>query len=144
MSDVIPEVLSKHAIIGKRKSDSDDLPHATVKRGVMAWGVENYLPSLQDGDDQNTISANRVRLAGQFNITEEKRDPHIITILMNLTFSDRRQLLIRQMFTIREVIDLYPILQYERQVYLNPCDFITELLTLRNFFCIGLMSIVRS
>ena len=67
MSDAIPEVLSKHAIIGKRKSDSDDLPHATVKRGVMAWGVENYLPSLQDGDDQNTISANRMRLASQFN-----------------------------------------------------------------------------
>ena len=78
MSDVIPEVLSKHAIIGKRKSDSDDLPYATVKRGVMAWTVENYLPLLQDGEDQNTISAHIVRLASQFNTTEEKSDPHII------------------------------------------------------------------
>ena len=43
MSDVIPEVLSKRAIFGKRKSDNDDLPHATVKLGVMACGIENYL-----------------------------------------------------------------------------------------------------
>ena len=67
MSDVIPEVLSKRAIFGKRKSDSDDLPHATVTRDAMAWGVENYLPSLKDGEDQNTITAHRVRLASQFN-----------------------------------------------------------------------------
>ena len=57
ISGVIPEVLSKRAIFGKRKSDSNDLPHATVKGGIMAWGVESYLPSLQDGEDQNTISA---------------------------------------------------------------------------------------
>ena len=136
MSDVIPEILSKRAIFGKRKSDSDDLPHATVKQGVAAWDVENYLPSLQDGEDQNTISADRVRLASQFNLIEEKRDPHIIRNLINLTFPHRRQL--------RQVINLYPILQYERQVYLNPCDFTTELLTFRKFFCMGLMSIGRS
>ena len=144
MSDVIPEVLSKRAIFGKRKSDSDDLPHATVKQGVAAWDVENCLPSLQDGEDQNTISADRVRLASQFNLIEEKRDPHIIRNLINLTFPHRRQLLIQGMSTIREVINLYPILQYERQVYLNPCDFTTELLTFRKFFCMGVMSIGRS
>ena len=82
-------------------------------------------------------------LASQFNLTEEKRDPHI-TNSMNLKFPHRRQLLIQEMSTIREVIDLYPILQNERQVYLNPSDFTTELLTLKKFFCIGLMSIGRS
>ena len=87
MPDVIPEVLSKRTMFGKRKSDRDDLPHATAKRGVVVWGADNYLPSLQDGEDQNTISAQRVRLASQFNLTEEKRDPHIIRNLMNLTFS---------------------------------------------------------
>ena len=116
----------------------------TAKQGVAAWDVENYLPSLQDGEDQNTISADRVRLASQFNLIEEKRDPHIIRNLMNLTFPHRRQLLIQGMSTIRKVINLYPILQYERQVYLNPCDFTTELLTFRKFFCMGVMSIGRS
>ena len=144
MSDVIPEVLSKRAIFGKRKSDRDDLPHATITQDAMAWGVENYLPSLQDGEDQNTITAHRVRLASQFNLTEEKRDPHIIRNLMNLTFPHRRQLLIQDMSTIREAIDLYPILQNERQLYLNPCDFTTELLTLKKKFCMGLMRIGRS
>ena len=110
----------------------------------MAWRVENYLPSLQDGEDQNTITAHRVRLASQFNLTEEKRDPHIIRNSMNLTFPHRRQLLIQGMSTIREVIDLYPILQNERQVYLNPCDFTTELLTLKKLYCMGLMTIGRS
>ena len=49
MSDVIPEVLSKRAIFGKRKSGSDDLPHATVKQRVAAWGVENYLHHYRMG-----------------------------------------------------------------------------------------------
>ena len=131
-------------IFGKRKSYSDDLVHATVERGVMAWGVENHLPLLQDGEDQNIISAHRVKLASQFNLTEEKRDPHTIRNSMNLTFPHRRQLLIQGMSTIREVIDLYPILQNERQVYLNPCDFTTDLLTLKKLFCMGLMTIGRS
>ena len=80
-------------------------------------GCRELFASLQDGEDQNTISADRVRLASQFNLIEEKRDPHIIRNLMNLTFPHRRQLLIQGMSTIREVINLYPILQYERQVY---------------------------
>ena len=113
MSGVITEVLPKRAIFGKRKSDSHELPHATVKQGVTTWGKENYLPSLQDGEDQNTISAQRVRPASQFNLIAEKKDPHIIRNLMNLTFPHRRQLLIQDMSTIREVIDLYPIQQYE-------------------------------
>ena len=114
MPDVIPEVLSICAIFGKRKPDRHDLPHATAKRGVMAWGVDIYLPSLKDGEYQNTISAQRVRLASQFNLTEEKRDPHIIRNLMNLEFSHRGQLLIQEMSIIREVIDLFRIVQYER------------------------------
>ena len=88
-------------------------------------------------EEQNTISAHRVRLTSQFNLTEEKRDPRIIRNLMSLTFPHRRQLLIQDMSTMREVIDLYPILQYERQVYLNPCDFTTELLTLKKNLLYG-------
>ena len=106
------------------EKDSDDLPHATAKRGVMAWGVENYLQLLQDSEDQNIILAHRVMLASQLNLTEEKRDPHIIRTLMNLTFPHRRQLFIQGMSTIREVIDLHPIRQNENQIYLDPCDFI--------------------
>ena len=48
----------------------------------------------------------RVRLTSQFNLTEEKRDPRIIRNLMSLTFPHRRQLLIQDMSTMREVIDL--------------------------------------
>ena len=80
----------------------------------MAWGVENYLPSLHDGEDQNTISEHRVRLVSQLNLTEEKRDPPITRNLMNLTFPHKQQSFIQEMSTIREVTDLYPILQYER------------------------------
>ena len=35
MSDVIPELVT----FGKRKSDSYDLPHATVEGGLMTWGA---------------------------------------------------------------------------------------------------------
>ena len=57
----IPEVLAKTAIFGKRKTnDGNGLP--VIKRGGMAWGVKNYLPSYQVGEDASTMDAHRERL----------------------------------------------------------------------------------
>ena len=82
----------------------------------MAWGIKNYLPSYQDGEDASAMDAHRERLHIQYNQSSAKRDQQIIRKLMDLTFPHRRNLLIREMATIREVIDLYPLLQDETQV----------------------------
>ena len=79
-------------------------------------GVKNYLPSYQVGEDASTMDAHRERLHIQHNQSSTKRDQRIIRKLMDLTFPHRRNLLIREMAIIREVIDLYPLLQDETQV----------------------------
>ena len=42
--NVIPEVLTKPVIFGKRKSATNDLPVPSIKCGVMAWGFKKYFP----------------------------------------------------------------------------------------------------
>ena len=106
--NVIPEVLTKRAIFGKRKSAENDLPGPSIKKGVMAWGVKNYLPPFQEGEDS--------RLNSQYNLSAEKRDERIIRKLTDLVFPHWRLLLINEMATIQDVVDLYPILKDERQV----------------------------
>ena len=56
------------------------------------------------------MDAHRERLNDQYNQSSAKRDQRIIRKLMDLTFPHRRNLLTREMATIREVIDLYPLL----------------------------------
>ena len=107
--NVIPEVLTKRAIFGKRKSAENDLPGPSIKKGVMAWGVKNYLPPFQEGEDS--------RLNSQYNLSAEKRDERIIRKLTDLVFPHWRLLLINEMATIQDVVDLYPILKDERQVF---------------------------
>lgn len=106
--NVIPEVLAKQAIFGKRKSAENDLTGPSIKKGVMAWGVKNYLPPFQEGQDS--------RLNNQYNLSAEKRDERIIRKLMDLAFPHWRQLLINEIATIQDVVDLYPILKDERQL----------------------------
>ena len=103
------QVLPKRAIFGKRKSnDGYGLP--VIKRGGIAWEVENYLLSYQDGEDASTMDAHREQLHDQYNQENAKRDQQIIRKLIDLTFPHQRNLLIREMPTIREVINLYPLL----------------------------------
>ena len=96
----IPEVLAKRAIFGKRKTkDGNGLP--VIKRGGMAWGLKSYLPLYQVGEDASTMDAHREWLHIQHNQSSAKRDQRIIRKLMDLTFPHRRNLLIREMATIR-------------------------------------------
>ena len=68
----IPEVLAKRVIFGKRKAeDGYGLP--VIKRGGMAWGVKNYLPLHQDGEDASTMDPHRERLHDQYNQSSAKR-----------------------------------------------------------------------
>ena len=68
----IPEVLAKRVIFGKRKAeDGYGLP--VIKRGGMAWGMKNYLPLYQDGEDASTMDPHRERLHDQYNQSSAKR-----------------------------------------------------------------------
>ena len=95
----------------KKAKDGNGLP--VIKRGGMAWGLKNYLPLYQGGEDASTMDAHRERLHIQHSQSSAKRDQQIIRKLMDLTFPHQRNLLIHEMATIRKVIDLYPLLQDE-------------------------------
>ena len=79
-------------------------------------GGEKLSTVISGLEDASTMDAHRERLNDQYNQSSAKRDQRIIRKLMDLTFPHRRNLLIREMATIREVIDLYPLLQDETQV----------------------------
>ena len=83
-----------------------------------------------------TLSAHIVRLTSQFNPKEEKRDPHIIRNLINLTFPSWRQLLIQEMSRSIQFCNM-------KDAYIS-IPVIVELLSLKVFFCMGLISIGRS
>ena len=104
----------RELFLAKKAEDGNGLP--VVKRGGMAWGLKNYLPSYQGREDASTMDAHRERLHIQHSQSSAKRDQQIIRKLMDLTFPHRKDLLIREMATIREVIDLYSLLQDEIQV----------------------------
>ena len=111
----IPKVLANRGIFGKRKAD-DGIGLPVIKRGGMALGrgggrgVKNYLPSYQDGEYASTRDAHRERFHDQYNQSSAKRDQRIIRKLIDLTFPHRRNLLICEIATIGEMIDLYPLL----------------------------------
>ena len=111
--NVIPEVLTKRAIFGKRKSAENDLPGPSIKNELMPWGVKNYLPPFQEGEDSTTANKHRSRLNNQYNLSTEKRDEHIIRKLMDLTFPHHS---FNEVATIQDVVDLHPILKGEIQV----------------------------
>ena len=47
--NVIPEVLTKRAIFGKRKSAENDLPGPSIKKGVMAWELKTTCHHFRKG-----------------------------------------------------------------------------------------------
>ena len=104
----------RELFLAKKAEDGNGLP--VVKRGGMAWGLKNYLPPYQGGEDASTMDAHRERLHIQHSLSSAKREQQIIRKLMDLTFPHRKNLLIREMATIREVTDLYSLLQDEIQV----------------------------
>ena len=118
ISNPIPAILATRALYGKRKAaDPYEGYTPAVKKGIMAWGVKNFLPENQEGEDSTSMQAHRARLNHQYKLPLQKRDKLLIRKLMDVTFPHRRHMIVNEMARVKEVLELYPILQDDEQVH---------------------------
>lgn len=95
----IPEILQKRATFGKRKA-SNNINENEVKKARMAWGVLNYLPNTEDGEDDVSQNKYIEILQKQNSIAQHKRDASQIKLALNKTFAYRRKMLVNELHSI--------------------------------------------
>ena len=111
----IPQIAMRK--VGKRNQIQQDNNNVNPKKKLcLSWAVPNFLPTLQDGEDQTSIQGHRNRLNQQYIRSKDRRDAELVKRLMNITFADRRKMLITDLETLNFIISTYPILCEEEQV----------------------------
>ena len=129
----IPEVKAKREIYGKRKGGSAGNGLTDFKRVCVMWGVNNFLPPMGEGEDEETIAAHEKRLQHQSQLSIEKQDKLVVKRLLDLTYSKRRKLLGTDYTKISTILELYLILCSEQQV--NEKSFCLYLHSSNSYVC---------
>ena len=70
-STVIPEIIQKKKIYGKRKDGAVVQNDSTSKK--ICFGVQNFLPDLPEGEDPHTWEKYQKELQNQMALTKEKK-----------------------------------------------------------------------
>ncbi|XP_071820324.1 uncharacterized protein [Apostichopus japonicus] len=81
------------------------------------WGMINYLPQRQESEDDKSIESHIQWLRRE----NTKKKPHYsrVTEAMSATFSDRRQLIVKEGVSVKQVQELYPWLFDEDEIILE-------------------------
>ena len=111
----IPEVKAKRELYGKRKGGSAGNGLTDFKKVCAMWGVKNFLPPMEEGEDEVTMAAHEKRLQHQSQLSIEKENKLVIKRLLNLTYLKRRKLLVTDYTKISTILELYPILCPEQR-----------------------------
>ena len=114
-----PEILAKRTKLLKRKSQCSDVDDDILQSKVIKqWGVPHFLPPFPDGEDEGTMSAHAEKLKGEHRLIKERRDVRLIRALMDITFADRRNMIVKKFVRIDELVSKYPLLCSEDQVFI--------------------------
>ena len=116
----ISEVKAKRQIYGKRKGSSAGNGLTDFKKVCIMWGVNNFLPPIGEGEDEETMAAHEKLLQHQSQLSIEKQDKLVVKRLLDLTYSKRRKLLVTDYTKIYTILELNPILCSEQQVNEKP------------------------
>lgn len=81
------------------------------------WGVKNFLPNAEEGEDERTISLHVEKMKEQFVNHPYKRKNSIIEIAMKKTFATRRNMIISGTKSVADIIDEFPMLGDGQQVF---------------------------
>ncbi|KAJ8358980.1 hypothetical protein SKAU_G00155050 [Synaphobranchus kaupii] len=100
---------------GKRgRSNPDGEPsHSNIKRPKRA--EVNYLPNFPEGEDLSSLEQLRQTIAEEVKKTEKNLP--LIKKLMQTTFALRRQTIVKTCPPVNELMDLWPALKMESEVY---------------------------
>ena len=101
---------------GKRKIDQCEAPSPEHQKDI--WGMVNFLPSREIGEDDETINDYIKKLKQQNNLNFGRRNVALVDLAMDKTFPERRDMLIVKLARISEILDIYPMLTEGEQVIL--------------------------
>ena len=74
------------------------------------------LPIFPEGEDENTMTNHGPKLQKEAKIAKERRNNTLIKTLMDLTFGDRRKMIVKDLVKINVVIEKHPLLCTEEEV----------------------------
>ena len=97
----VPEVTAKRNICGKKRRHDDS-------GASSAWGMANYKPVFDQGEDEFSMYDHAEELRKQFSLSKNRKNRQnadLIKVLMNKTFPDRRFMLIQEMLLISDVVE---------------------------------------
>ena len=106
----LPEVVArKRTKVEKNK----DLP----SKSPLMWGLAKYLPGRQSSEDDQSIAMHLEWLKNESKKVSYNADA--IKARMDITFGDRRELIVTQGAPIKQIIETYPALTLHNQVMKN-------------------------
>ena len=105
----VPEVTAKWNICGKKRRHDDS-------GASYAWGMVNYKPVSDQGEDEFSMYDHAEELRKQFSLSKNCQNADLIKVLMNKTCPDCRFMLVEEMLLISDVVEKYPGLCSEEQV----------------------------
>ena len=114
----IPEILKKRSIYGKRNASEQTTRERVPAKKVPCWGVINFFPDLLEGEDEDTWNTYQMQLKEQHNLQNHKKDHALINRLIRKTFPHRKQLLIKDLISLSDLLQQYQILCSEEQLSL--------------------------
>ncbi|XP_039627313.1 uncharacterized protein LOC120540542 [Polypterus senegalus] len=100
---------------GKRSQNNPDneSPHSGIKRPKRA--EVNFLPNFPKGENSTSLECLREQIIEELKKTE--RNLPLIGRMMQTTFALRRQTIIQFSPPVKEILDLWPALRIESEVY---------------------------
>ena len=83
---------------------------------MRCWGINNFLPEIPEGEDDFTIKNYQRILNELHNYPAHKQNGELIDSLMKKTFPHRRQVLVKDMIRLSELLQMYPTSSSQEQV----------------------------
>ena len=114
----IPEVVARRISIGFKRRHEDNGNLQTNKGAASVWGMPNYMPDFNQGEDSFTALTHMEELQRSYSLSKSRRNITLIKQLMEKTFPDRCNVLIKEMSPTGDMIVKYPLLCCEEEVTL--------------------------
>lgn len=101
----------------KKRLDFTATATATPTSALPLYGLPNYLPTQPEGEDAVSIQAHKDWLQDERRARRKNLDRAQIDRRMQLTFADRRSMVVEKTATVADVIEEYPWLSDVDEVF---------------------------
>ncbi|XP_072016020.1 uncharacterized protein [Amphiura filiformis] len=99
----------------KKKEEAYAAPEKPTAENI--WGIKNYLPGRPFGEDDTTIGIHIASLKTEHK--KKRQDASLIKQLMDITFADRREAIVKKQWKISKIKSEYPCLFDEDEIMME-------------------------